>query len=303
MRLEGSTALITGASRGLGLAIARLYARRRVRLSLTARGGEALEGAARELAQDTDVLALPGDVANPDHVRRLIDFTVQRWGRIDILINNASVLGPSPQPTLEAYPLAVLEYVFRVNAVAPLHLIQQVLPFMKSQGGGIIINVTSDAGLQAYPGWGGYGASKAALELLSRVLAAEAEDSRIRVCVVDPGDMNTVMHQEAEPGVDLSRLPGPDAVAPAFVRLIEDEPSASADFQRSICLRSVDRIHGCGDAGSRAGVHAAARTGGEGAPRSTRLGARRCSVACQQSIDWMPRTHALPRSAPIPSGW
>jgi len=120
--------------------------------------------------------------------------------------------------------LDALSYVFRVNAVAPLDLVQQVLPIMRRQAEGLIINVTSDAAVEAYPGWGGYGASKAALELQSRVLAVELAPAGIRVYVVDPGEMNTQMHQEAEPGIDLSHLPSPDAVAPAFVRVLEDEP-------------------------------------------------------------------------------
>lgn len=162
--------------------------------------------------------------ANPEHVGALVAATVHRFGRVDVLINNASVLGPSPQPPLEHYPLGVLEYVFRVNAFAPLQLVQGVLPQMRAYGRRVIMNVTSDAAIEPYPGWGGYGASKAALELQSRVLGAELADSDIHVYLVDPGDMNTQMHAEAEPGADLSHLPLPEAVAPAFVRLIADEP-------------------------------------------------------------------------------
>ncbi len=231
MDLQGTSALITGGSRGLGLAVAHLLARRGVQLALTARGGEALDRAARTLAAHTDVLALPGDIADAAHVNDLVDATVQRFGRIDMLINNASVLGPSPQPALERYPLEVLEYVFRVNVLAPLHLVQRVLPVMRRQGRGLIVNVTSDAAVEAYPGWGGYGASKAALELQSRVLAAELTGSGIHLYIVDPGDMNTRMHQEAEPGVNLSHLPSPEAVAPAFIHLIEEEPADALRFQ------------------------------------------------------------------------
>lgn len=134
-------------------------------------------------------------------------------------------------PPLETYPWDALLRVFRINAVAPLHLIQLLLPQMKARGEGVIINITSDAGVQAYPGWGGYGASKAALEHLSRVLAAELDGSGIRVYVVDPGDMNTEMHRQAEPGVDLSHLPGPEVPAPAFVRLVEEETAPSGRFE------------------------------------------------------------------------
>jgi NAD(P)-dependent dehydrogenase (short-subunit alcohol dehydrogenase family) len=214
-------ALITGASRGLGSEIARLLAQQGTRLILTARGAEALEAAAAELRNQTDVLALPGDVADPAHAARLVRQGLHRFGHVDVLVNNASTVGPSPMPSLDAYPLDALSEVFAVNTVAPLHLIQLVLPRMRARGDGTIVNITSDAAVQAYPGWGGYGASKAALEHLSRVLAAELEGSGIRVYTVDPGDMNTQMHREAEPGEDLSHLPGPEVAAPAIVRLID----------------------------------------------------------------------------------
>jgi NAD(P)-dependent dehydrogenase (short-subunit alcohol dehydrogenase family) len=214
-------ALITGASRGLGREIARRLAEQGYRLILTARGGQALEAVADALRAQTNVLALPGDVADPAHAARLVRQGLHRYGHIDVLVNNASTIGPSPMPTLEAYPLGALTEVFAVNTLAPLHLIQLVLPHMRSLGDGVTVNITSDAAVQAYPGWGGYGASKAALEHLSRVLAAELDGSGIRVYTVDPGDMNTQMHQEAEPGEDLSHLPGPEVSAPAIVRLIE----------------------------------------------------------------------------------
>jgi NAD(P)-dependent dehydrogenase (short-subunit alcohol dehydrogenase family) len=228
-----TTALITGASRGLGREIARLMARRGVRLILTARGIEALEDAAQELREHTQVLALPGDVADEDHARRLVTLGQKQFGHIDILVNNASSIGPSPMPRLEDLPLADLEAVYRVNVIAPLHLIQLVLPGMQARGQGVIVNVTSDAGVEAYPGWGGYGSSKAALEHLSRVLAAELAGSGIRIYTVDPGDMNTQMHREAEPGEDLNHLPGPEVSAPAIVDLIEHE---SAPFRRVLAL-------------------------------------------------------------------
>jgi len=169
----------------------------------------------------------PGDISDAAHVRAVVEKTIQRFGRVDVLINNASVIGPSPMPQLADYPLETLDYVFHVNVLAPLHVIQRVLPAMRNQGAGLIINVSSDAGVEAYPGWGGYGASKAALELASRVLAAELASSGIRIYIVDPGDMNTQMHREAEPGVDLSHLTPPEDVARAFVYLIETEPNGS----------------------------------------------------------------------------
>jgi short-subunit dehydrogenase len=230
--------LITGASRGLGLEIARLAARRTMPLILTARGGAALEDARRELSALTEVVALPGDVADREHAERLVRAGLERFCRIDVLVNNASSIGPSPMPALDAYPQEVLAEVYRVNVLAPLHLAQLVLPGMRERGEGAIISVTSDAGVQAYPGWGGYGSSKAALEQLSRVLAAEMEGSGVRVYIVDPGDMNTQMHREAEPGVDLSHLPGPEVSAPAFLTLIEHERAPFGRFEAQKLARA-----------------------------------------------------------------
>jgi NAD(P)-dependent dehydrogenase (short-subunit alcohol dehydrogenase family) len=231
MKRHKRVALITGASRGLGLEISRLFAQRGMPLVLTARGATALEAAADELRKLTEVVALPGDVADLSHSERLVRLGLERFGRIDVLVNNASSIGPSPMPTLEAFPPDALAEVFRVNVAAPLRLVQLVLPGMRAQGEGIIVNVTSDAAVQAYPGWGGYGASKAALEHLSRVLAAELEGSGVRVYMVDPGDMNTQMHREAEPGVDLSHLPGPEVSAPAFLYLVEEETAPFGRFE------------------------------------------------------------------------
>lgn len=217
-----TVAVITGASQGLGLEIARIYARHKIGLILTARGGDALEHAASDLGEHTAVVALAGDVADRSHAEQLIQRGLERFGRIDVLVNNASTLGATPMPELADYPLEDLTQAFRVNTLAPLHLVQLALPTMKAQSAGVIINVTSDAGVEAYPTWGGYGASKSALEHLSRVLAAELEGSGIRVYVVDPGDMNTQMHRDAEPGADLSDLLSPELPAPAFLRLLED---------------------------------------------------------------------------------
>ncbi|MGH2355732.1 MAG: SDR family NAD(P)-dependent oxidoreductase, partial [Chloroflexota bacterium] len=206
---------------------------------LTARGAAALEHAAEELVGQTPVLAIAGDVADPAHAERLVEQGIARFGPIDVLINNASAVGPSPMPQLDAYPLPIFAEVLRVNVAAPLHLAQLVLPGMKARGQGVIVNVTSDAGVEAYPGWGGYGASKAALEHLSRTLTAELEGTGVRVYVVDPGDMNTQMHQEAEPGVDLSHLPGPEVSAPAFVRLVEDATIPPGRYQARALAESA----------------------------------------------------------------
>src|SRR5438093_5059817 len=218
MTLLGREALITGASRGLGREIARLYARRGARLVLVARGEAALRDVEAELSGTTEVLPLAADVGK--EAEHIAGTALQRFGRVDVRIQHASEIGPSPMPLLEVYPWDAMLRVFRVNVVAPLHLTQLLLPQMKTRHQGVIINVTSDAGVQAYPGWGGYGASKAALEHLSRVLAAEIADSGVRLYVVDPGDMNTEMHRQAEPGGDLSHLPGSDVPAPAFGHVV-----------------------------------------------------------------------------------
>jgi NAD(P)-dependent dehydrogenase (short-subunit alcohol dehydrogenase family) len=237
MHLRNHVALITGASRGLGLEVARLFALRSARLVLVARGETDLRAAAQELGRVADVLALTADVS--EEAETIAAAALDRFGRVDVLVNNASEIGPSPMPRLDQYPWDALLKVFRVNAVAPLHLIQLLLPQMRSRGDGVIINVTSDAGVQAYPGWGGYGASKAALEHLSRVLAVELEGSGVRVYVVDPGDMDTEMHRLAEPGVDLSHLPGPAVPAPAFARLVEEEHVPWGRFEAMKMLEAL----------------------------------------------------------------
>jgi NAD(P)-dependent dehydrogenase (short-subunit alcohol dehydrogenase family) len=236
MELSGNVALVTGASRGLGFEIAKAYAQRGAKLVIAARDGHQLAIAEAELAKETEVVALALDVSQD--AERLVQAGIDRFGRIDVLVNNASDLGPSPMPALEAYPWQELERVFRVNVLAPLHLTQLVLPGMRDRGAGVIVNVSSDAGVEAYPGWGGYGASKAALEHISRTLAAELDGTSVRVYAIDPGDMNTDMHRLAEPGVDLSDLPGPAASAPAFVTLVEEQPP-SGRFQAQELLARV----------------------------------------------------------------
>jgi NAD(P)-dependent dehydrogenase (short-subunit alcohol dehydrogenase family) len=210
------TAIITGASRGLGLALAQALAERGWKLVLDARGAADLEQAARELRRDTDVAAIAGDVADEWHRGALMQTA---GDRIDLLVNNASQLGPSPQPELASYPLAELERVYGVNVLAPLALIQQALPLIPD--GGRIINVTSDAAVEPYEGWGGYGSSKAALEQLTAILGAEHPE--LRVYAVDPGDMRTQMHQDAFPGEDISDRPPPEESVPGLLELIEGE--------------------------------------------------------------------------------
>jgi NAD(P)-dependent dehydrogenase (short-subunit alcohol dehydrogenase family) len=214
------TAIITGASRGLGLALARALAERGWNLVLDARGGDALQQAAEELAGSTEVVAIPGDVAEEAHREQLVE-AARALGGPDLLVNNASLLGPSPQPKLAEYPLDTFRQVYEVNVTAPLALIQAALPLLSQSPQGRILNVTSDAGVEGYEGWGGYGSSKAALEQLSKVLAAE--HPQLKVWWVDPGDMNTVMHKEAYPDEDISDRPPPEESVPGILRLIDDD--------------------------------------------------------------------------------
>jgi NAD(P)-dependent dehydrogenase (short-subunit alcohol dehydrogenase family) len=207
------TAIVTGASQGLGFALARELAHRHWRLVIDARTETDLERAAQELGALTEVHAVAGDVADDWHRGAL---SAAAGDRIDLLVNNASHLGPSPQPPLDAYPLDEFVRVLRVNLLAPLGLIQLVMPRMR---GGCVINVTSDAAVEPYPGWGGYGASKAALDQLTAILGAEHPE--LRIYSVDPGDMRTRMHQEAFPGEDISDRPGPEESVPGLLALIE----------------------------------------------------------------------------------
>ncbi|MDF2701936.1 MAG: short-chain dehydrogenase/reductase [Rubrobacteraceae bacterium] len=214
-------ALITGASRGLGLALARRLAAEGWTLIIDARGAEDLEAARVELADLTHVVAIPGDVTDDEH-RRSLAGAVRELGGLDALVNNASILGPSPQPVLLDYPLETLEEVYRANTLAPLALIQALRHDLKP--GSRILNVTSDAAVEPYEGWGGYGSSKAALEQLSNILAAENPD--LRVYRVDPGDMRTRMQQEAFPDEDISDRPLPEESVPGLVELLTgDLPS------------------------------------------------------------------------------
>jgi NAD(P)-dependent dehydrogenase (short-subunit alcohol dehydrogenase family) len=205
--------IVTGASRGLGLALSRALAERGWRLVVDARGAEALADATAELG---GVVGIPGDVADPQHRAALVEAA---GAPIDLLVNNASVLGPSPQPALADYPLPELARVYEVNLLAPLALVQLALPRLAP--GAAILDVTSDAAVEPYEGWGGYGSSKAALEQLTAILAAE--HPQLRVYSVDPGDMRTRMHQDAFPGEDISDRPPPEESVPGLLALIEGE--------------------------------------------------------------------------------
>lgn len=215
------TALISGASRGLGLALARGLAARGWNLILTARDAQRLRAVRDELAERTHVAALAGDVTKPEQ-RAALAVLARGHAGLDALVNNAGALGPSPLPRLLEYPLDVLRHVLDANVIAPLGLLQAVRAELKP--GARVLNVTSDAAGNAYPGWGGYGASKAALEQLSAVLAVE--NPELRVYWIDPGDMRTDMQQAAFPGEDISDRALPEERVPAFVRLLEgDLPS------------------------------------------------------------------------------
>ena len=228
------TAVITGASRGLGLALARKLSDDGWTLIIDARGAKDLEVARAELTQMTRVVAIPGDVRSEEHRRALAD-AARNAGGLDALVNNASILGPSPQPCLLDYPLDALEEVYRANAIAPLALIQALRHELKP--GARIVNMTSDAAVEPYEGWGGYGPSKAALEPLSAILAAENQDS-LRVYWADPGDMRTQMQQEAFPDEDISDRPPPEESVPGLIELLTgDLPSGRYEARALIQVK------------------------------------------------------------------
>ena len=212
-------AIVTGASAGLGLALVRRLVDAGWHVVVDARHPDRLAEAVQQLPPES-VTAMPGDVADPSHRAALVE-SAERLGGIQLLVNNASVLGASPQPQLADLSADVLADVLAVNTVAPHDLVRLALPAL-SRAGGCIINVSSDAAVEAYEGWGAYAASKAALDHLSAVFAVEHPE--LAVYAVDPGDMNTDLHQQAFPGEDISDLPAPDDVAPALVRLLTDRP-------------------------------------------------------------------------------
>ena len=219
---RGHVAIVTGASKGLGRAVAVELAKAGLSLVIDARHPDLLEQAASELGTLTDVVAIAGDVTDGSHVHALVAAAEQRFGRIDLIVNNASTIGRSPLPPLDAISPNVLERIYATNLFAPLHLIQHGLPSLRRTGG-TIVNITSDAAVVAYEGWGGYGSSKAALEHASRILAAELAGTNVSVLVADPGDMDTALHASAVPEADRATLADPERIAPLLLAAIGRE--------------------------------------------------------------------------------
>ena len=223
-------AMITGASRGLGAELAGFLARQGYDLVLTARGDDALQATAGPLERTgVRVVAIAGDVSDADHRTRLVQ-AAGSLGGLDLMVNNASDLGVSPLPPLSEYPLDAIERVVNVNLITPLGLVQSALPLLRKRGG-LVVNVSSDAAVGGYPGWGAYGASKAALDLASLTLANELVDDGVAVVSVDPGEMRTRMHQDAFPGEDISDRPLPEVTLPFWAWLL-GQPRASVNGRR-----------------------------------------------------------------------
>jgi NAD(P)-dependent dehydrogenase (short-subunit alcohol dehydrogenase family) len=232
---DGRVVLITGASRGLGRAMAMAFAREGARLSLCARGVADLDAVAAEIRRGgADVLAIAADVASEVDQERLASLTLDRFGHVDVLINNASSLGPTPLPLLaDTDPMAFAE-VMGVNLYAPFRLTQAVLGSMLLRRSGLIVNVSSDAAVNGYPGWGAYSVAKAGLDSLTRVWAAELEGTGVSILSVDPGDMDTEMHRAAIPDADPASLGRPEDVAEAFVHIVAAPPPGPRIEARSV---------------------------------------------------------------------
>ncbi len=218
----GHVAIVTGGSRGLGKALARELLGAGLNVIIDGRDAGALEAASAQLREFGNVVAIAGDVSDVEHAHALVA-AAKDFGRLDLLVNNASTLGEVPLQRIDRLSHETFERLFDVNVFAPIHLAQHALRLMqRNAGAGTVVNVTSDAGVEAYPNWGGYGATKAALEHVSRVLAAELEGSAIRVLVADPGDMNTAMHRDAIPDADPSTLRDPVDSARTLLRAIAE---------------------------------------------------------------------------------
>jgi NAD(P)-dependent dehydrogenase (short-subunit alcohol dehydrogenase family) len=226
-KLSGKNILITGASQGLGREMALRFAREGAAgLSLVARRSDQLKAVCdevRKISPVTDVVVIEADVSKSRDIERIVGTTLAQFkGSLDVLVNNASTIGPSPMPSLLDYPVEDFRNVIDTNLIGPFLLIKSALPAMIERGGSII-NVTSDAGQVGYPGWGAYGISKFGLEGMSQTWASELEDSDVRVNWVDPGNMNTAMHRAAEPEEDPTAWANPADVTDVFVFLASDE--------------------------------------------------------------------------------
>jgi NAD(P)-dependent dehydrogenase (short-subunit alcohol dehydrogenase family) len=215
-KMPKQTALITGASKGLGKALAEELARQGCDLIITARGEALLSDVTAELRAHAHVISLSGDINDPNHRAKVVDAAIFQGG-IDVVINNAGTLGTSPLPTLMEYPIDEFRQVLETNVIAPLTLLQQLNGWLNA--GARIVNITSDAAVEAYETWGGYGSSKAAFEHLTAILGEERKD--LRVYAVDPGDVRTDMHQAAFPFEDFSDRPKPESSVPGIIALIE----------------------------------------------------------------------------------
>lgn len=226
MRLHEKVAIITGSSRGLGLALAHAFAREGAFVVLNGRDPEALEAAAQSVREATPAartLAIAADASTPEGVQRLVDQTLAEFGRVDVLINNAGTLGPTPRRSLLDHTAADLHETFRINTIGPFLLTQAVVPQMLERGSGVILNVISEAGLTGYPEWGAYGISKAGLELMTQIWAAEIEGRGVRINSVNPGEMDTAMHFAAYPDEDPAQFAAPEDVTDMFVQLASDD--------------------------------------------------------------------------------
>lgn len=232
--LHGKVCLVTGASRGLGRALAMEFARQGASVVINSRSSSAVDLAATEhqlKVLGAQVLTVVADVANRADVERLVGEALACFGRVDVLVNNASALGPTPMPYLVDYPIEDFESVLQTNITGPFMLTRALVGQMLARGTGSIINVTSDAGVVGYPTWGAYGVSKAALDHLTRTWAAELEGTGVRINSVDPGDMDTAMKHASEPDGDASQWAKPDTLTPVFLYLASGE-SAAINGQR-----------------------------------------------------------------------
>ncbi|MGH3567154.1 MAG: SDR family NAD(P)-dependent oxidoreductase [Pseudonocardia sp.] len=237
-RTTPEIAIVTGASQGFGLALTAALTARGTTVVACARGAARLRAATGALPHPELVVVVPGDVTDPAHQAQLIA-AAQHLGGMDLLVHNAGDLGPSPLPTLGNYPVDALRDVLEATVLAPLALTQLALPLLRAAGEPTIVTLSSDAAVEAYPGWGGYGTAKAALDQLAAVLAAE-EPAPLRVYAVDPGDMRTAMHQRAFPGEDISDRPEPATAVPALLRLVDERPP-SGRYRASDLLTPAGR--------------------------------------------------------------